>query len=303
MGALAVLVVCLGLGVLVRRTGRAPSWSVRALNGWVLGVALPALVLHSIPGLRFEGRVFVAAGALWGVFAVAAVAALVAVRWGGVPRARAGALALTAGLCNTSFVGVPLLRALAGEPAVPYAVAVDQLGSFLALPVLALPLAAFLSGKRLGARELLARVVAFPPLLALLAAVALRGVQWPAAVLEGLHLLSWTLSPVALFAVGLQLELRAARGLWRELAAGLTYKLLAAPALTWALLAWTGSGFDLLERVAVCQAAMAPMVTGAVLASQRDLEPGLASLMVGVGVPLSLATVPVWWLASAWGAA
>lgn len=38
---------------------------------------------------------------------------------------------------------------------------------------------------------------------------------------------------------------------------------------------------------------MAPMVTAALLAAEHDLEPELAALILGVGVPISLVTVPL----------
>lgn len=295
---LVLLFAFLAAGAIARRLTRVPPWLPRGLNAWVLGVALPALVLGAVHELSFPPRLFVGAGALWLNFLVAAGAALAAVKWLGLSRAKAGALGLTAGLGNTAFVGVPLIRSLGGEEAVGYAVAFDQLGSFLVLPVLALPFAAALSGTRLTAGELARRLLGFPPFLAFAAALALRGVRFPQPVLDGLRLVSFTLSPAALLAVGLQLELGELSRWRRELAVGLTYKLLVAPALAGAVLAATGGPFDLLERVALCQAAMAPMVTGAVVALQRELEPTLASLMVGVGVLLSLVTVPLWWALS-----
>jgi malate permease and related proteins len=295
---LALVFGCLIVGTTINIYADVPRWLPRAMNGWVLGVALPALVLRSVHGLHFERRLFIAAGTVWLVFLVAAALAILAVRFANVPRARAGALGLTAGLGNTAFVGVPLVRGLFGDEAVPYAVAVDQLGSFLLLPLLALPFAALMSGTRLSARELLTRLLGFPPLLAFVAALLLRDVSIPDSVMELLRLLSLTLSPVALLAVGLQLELGEIRVWRRELVVGLGYKLLVAPAIAAALLWVTGPGFDTVERVAICQCAMAPMVTGAVIASQRELEPRLASLMVGVGVLLSLITVPLWWAAT-----
>ena len=295
---LLLLFGSLAAGALAHRFFSVPSWLRSALNGWALGVALPALILYAVPTLPYEPRLLVAASAMWLVFAVAAGLALAAARWGKVSRATAGALGLTAGLGNTAFVGLPLIRSLGGDATVPYAIAVDQLGSFLVLPVLALPFAAMMSGKALTARELARRVFAFPPMLAFIAAVLLRGVTFPEAVLKPLHWLSLTLSPVALVAVGLQLELGAIGRWHRELAVGLTYKLLVAPLLVLALMASTGAGFGLIDRVTLAQGAMAPMVTGAVIASQRDLEPTLASIMVGVGVVLSLLTVPLWWALS-----
>jgi predicted permease len=47
--------------------------------------------------------------------------------------------------------------------------------------------------------------------------------------------------------------------------------------------------------VSVFEAAMASMVTVAVLAAEYELEPRLTSAMVGLGIPLSLLTGAGWW--------
>ena len=47
-------------------------------------------------------------------------------------------------------------------------------------------------------------------------------------------------------------------------------------------------------RVTVLEAAMAPMVTGALLAQSAGLRPELAAAFVGIGVPVSFATVWGW---------
>jgi predicted permease len=40
---------------------------------------------------------------------------------------------------------------------------------------------------------------------------------------------------------------------------------------------------------------MAPMITGAILASSYGLKPKLSSMMVGVGIPLSFLTLLFWY--------
>jgi hypothetical protein len=88
------------------------------------------------------------------------------------------------------------------------------------------------------------------------------------------------------------------KGLKDELPAlsmGLLYKLVLGPALI-AVLYYKICGASGLEiEISVFQAAMAPMITGGILASENGLNPRLASLMIGIGIPLSLLTVPAWW--------
>jgi predicted permease len=48
-----------------------------------------------------------------------------------------------------------------------------------------------------------------------------------------------------------------------------------------------------IARITILEAAMAPMITGAIVAKENDLDPELCSLMVGIGIPLSLLSVPL----------
>src|SRR5690606_37365240 len=101
-----------------------------------------------------------------------------------------------------------------------------------------------------------------------------------------------TLTPLALFSVGLQFKFHPGQ---RQLGAaswGLGWKLLLAPLLCWGMGAATGVG-GLVLTVGVLQAAMAPMVSAAILADEYELEPALANTVLGAGIVLSLITVPL----------
>ena len=72
---------------------------------------------------------------------------------------------------------------------------------------------------------------------------------------------------------------------------GIGWKLLLAPALCYLLGRLCGvTGLVLV--VGVLQAAMPPMVSAAILAEQYELEPALAGSVLGIGILLSLVTVP-----------
>jgi hypothetical protein len=50
-------------------------------------------------------------------------------------------------------------------------------------------------------------------------------------------------------------------------------------------------------HVTVIESAMPPMIGAGIVASQAKLDPGLVSLMIGIGIPLAFSTVPAWtWL-------
>jgi len=84
-------------------------------------------------------------------------------------------------------------------------------------------------------------------------------------------------------------------GRWeRELTVGLAVKLLVAPALVIGGYALFGSLDDRAIQVALFEATMPPMVAGALMASRRDLATPLPSMLVGLGVPLSIVTCAAW---------
>lgn len=282
MASLLLLLSCLGAGLLLgRRLDAAP------LQHYVLNLALPALALHAVHRLPALSPAGVAS--VWAVFGAALLFFGAAGRLLGWDRATVGALVLACGLSNTSFVGFPLLEAILGPEAVPVAVPLDQLGSFLLVCTAAPAVGAWAAGRSLDGRALLLRILRFPALWAMGAGLLLRGLTFPPALDEALARLAATLSPVALVAVGAQLRLPA-RTDHLAMGLGLGFKLLAAPAGVAAVLGYA----SLDARVAVLEAAMAPMVTGALLAQAHGLRPELASALLGLGVPLSLGTVWAW---------
>ncbi|MBL8918670.1 MAG: AEC family transporter [Myxococcaceae bacterium] len=293
---LGLLLGCFALGALARRVSSIPRETPKVLNAWVLNVSLPALVLKAVHAVPLEPRFLLGAAVLWALFGVAALAAVFAVRRGWATREVAGALALSVGLGNTAFVGVPLVEMLGGAAAVGPAVMFDQLGSFLVFAAGALPFAMLFGGERARASVVVKRVVTFPPFLALTLALLLRPVAFPAGVDVLLARFADMLTPLALVSVGWQLELAGLAGNRGKLLAALCWKLGVAPAAMLGVLLATGGGaLTLNDRVAVAQAAMAPMVTAAVLAAEYRLAAPLSAALAAVGALASFATVPAWW--------
>jgi predicted permease len=293
MSALLLLVACLILGVLVARIARPPVTLAQGLNWWVINVALSALVLHLIPTLRFDWQFWFLAASMWLVFlgAWALFATLGRVlHWS---RARIGALTLVCGLGNTAFIGFPMIEALRGREGLKLALVADQLGCFLALAIGGTIVAALYSGKSTRATDVTRRVLTFPPFVSLVVGIAagLAG-GWPQPVDEILERLGATLVPIALFSVGLQFRLQFQHGQGVAVLLALGWKLALAPLLIW--LAGLAIGVDdAILAIAVLEAAMAPMISATILAEQHDLEPQLANTVLGIGIVLSLVTVPL----------
>jgi predicted permease len=293
MSALLLLFVCLLLGVLVARFAKPPAGIVPGINWWVINVALPALVLELIPRVKFDAQLWFPVVAIWLTFFGAwLVFGLLGPRLGW-SRGRTGALIVVCGLGNTSFMGYPMMQALHGREGLTLAVVADQIGCFPLLASAAVLVASIYAGRTPQPAVIVKRILTFPAFVALVIGIVVGLVGgWPQTVTDVLHPLGATLTPLALFSVGLQFKFRPGRNELGALSAGLGWKLLLAPLLCLALGRLTGVG-GLVLTVGVLQAAMAPMISAAILADEYDLDPALANTILSVGIVLSLVTIPL----------
>lgn len=296
MSSLLLLLVCLTLGAIVARIGKPPTGLAHGLNWWVLHVALPALVFELIPKLTFQWQFWFLVLSQWLLLASAWLLVSFFGARLGWSRARQGCLILMSGLGNTSFIGYPLLEALRGREGLALGAISDQLGCFLAFSIGGLVVATLYSGGTPNPRVIALRLITFPAFSALLIGIAIgRLGGWPESVELLLTRLGSTLTPLALFSVGLRFRLRFDEGRAALILGSLSWKLALAPALLWGLGQLTGVSGPVLG-VGVLQAAMAPMISAAILTEQYQLEPDLAGTILGVGILASFPSIYLWHL-------
>jgi predicted permease len=297
VSAMLLLLFCMAAGVALRQSGRLTDSAPAAFNGYVIHIALPALAVGQLHRAELTLGMLASAASAWLMLGAAAVFIGIAARHMKLGAAATGALILTGGLANTSFVGLPMIEAWIGREGVPYGIVIGQLGSYLALSTLGLLVAARYGNQAMHWRDMCRRVLTFPPFIAMVFALVLRPIAFPPPVDDAIARLGATVGPIALLAVGCQLRIGE---LWRNrgaLALGLGYKLILGPLLiVAACLAVTDpdSSGDLARQVVVFEAAMGPMIGASVVANHYKLDSTLTSLMVGVGIPISLLVAPIW---------
>lgn len=289
MTILVLIVVCFLAGIALRYLKILPENSYTVLNTFIIYVSLPALVIKSLRLIPMTPAYFSAALMPWIMFLIAAVLFLFLERLKVINRNTALALMITAGLSNTSFVGIPVIEALYGKQYIPVAVIIDQMGTFLLVALVVIPLVDFLRIGEFSLRVATRNLLLFPPFVALLLAFVFQWLR-PAEIVYGVaERISETLAPLALVSVGLQWQPGTIKNFRKELAMGLTYKLIVAPIIIYAFYAAAKYNADL-RKVVVLEAAMGPMITGGIIAMQKNLNPPLVAAMLSVGIPLSLVT-------------
>lgn len=295
MNNLLLLILCFIAGMLLRRFRRMPDNAPATLNSFIIHVSLPALTLFYIHELQLSGDVLLVALMAWLVFGLSAGFFWLIGRVLQLPRATVGALILLGGLGNTSFFGLPMVEAFYGREGLATAIVVDQLGSFLALSVLGITVAGIYSSGRPTAGEIVKRIALFPPFIALLVALLLIPVEYAEWFTVLLKRLGDTLAPLALLSVGMQLRLGHFAEHKRNLALGLGFKLVLAPLAIYLLYVPLFGAHGQAIQVTLFEAAMPPMITAAIVATEHGLDPQLANLMVAAGLVISFVTLTGWW--------
>jgi predicted permease len=293
-----LLFLCLLLGWTLKHFKKFPINAPQTLSGFIIYISLPALAILNLHKLQFSDGLWFPIVMPWMLFLLSAIFFIIlgkVFRWS---KKTTGCLILVSGLGNTSFVGFPMLEALIGPEAIPIATILDQLGSFLVVSVLGVITASVYSSGRVDTQSIIKKIISFPPFWAVIFGLSTRGVQFPDLANFVLERLAGTLTPLALVSVGLQLELspQRIRKIIQPLSMGLTFKLLLVPLFFFTLGKLVVSD-PLIFKVTVLESAMAPMITAGIIATQFDLESDLAAQLVGVGIVLSLVSVPFWgWL-------
>lgn len=298
MSNLILLFVCLIIGIVLKKSKIIPENFHTSLNAFVINISLSAFSLYYISKIELNSSVMYPVLVVWiGIFAAILFFAGLGKIFGW-KSSLIGALIMCAGFGNTSFVGIPLIQAMYGEEGLKTVMLVDQPG-FVALSTVGILVANFYSGSKDSMLKHLSKILKFPPFIAFVIALLLNifSIEIPKDFDEVLMKLGATTVPLALVSVGSQMQ-------WKKiekkegfhLFIGLLFKLVLLPLIILVIYKYifhqTGDVID----ICILEAAMAPMITAAIIASAHDLEPKFCNLMVAVGIPVSLITVGIWHL-------
>lgn len=298
MSNLILLFVCLIIGIVLKKSKIIPDNFHTSLNAFVINISLSAFSLYYISKIELNSSVIYPVLVVWiGIFAAILFFAGLGKIFGW-KSSLIGALIMCAGFGNTSFVGIPLIQAMYGEEGLKTVMLVDQPG-FVALSTVGILVANFYSGSKDSLLKHLSKILKFPPFIAFVIALLLNifSIEIPKDFDEVLMKLGATTVPLALVSVGSQMQ-------WKKierkegfhLFIGLLFKLVILPLLILVIYKYIFHQSGDVIDICILEAAMAPMITAAIIASAHDLEPKFCNLMVAVGIPLSILTVGIWHL-------
>ena len=285
---------CILAGVIFRYRKLVPADTHKGINVWIINIALPAVSFKYLTHLDLSSDLAIPAISPLVVFAGAIFFIFLVGKFFKMNTSQHGAMQLTSGLSNTSFVGFPLILAYFSEKEISIAIICDQV-TFLLFSLFGIAIAVNATGNgKVSAGELFKKVVTFPPLLGCVAALLIPKHSDLSLIEPVFAMLASTVAPLALFSVGLQLSLKGWKEEVKPMLIVLSYKLFLAPALVLSILVLLNL-HGTISKIAVFEAAMPVFLSATILADRYNLSPRFTNLIIGVSILLSFGTTWIWW--------
>jgi predicted permease len=289
---------CLLLGLILKKIEVFPSKeAANWVQSFLIHIVLPALALLYIPAIQPSWELLLPISVAWFTFLLSwAIFGYLghSYKWG---RNITGCLIIVAGLANTSFLGFPIIEGLYGKEGLPIALLIDQGGSFLLVSSLSILVGSIYGNHSESLKKVPIKILKFPPFGFLIGTLvmSLLQISTPEFIIPLLQLIGKTMPSMALLVIGLRfsvdLQSISSRFFWY----GLGYRLLLAPAIVWLVYSQLLDRNSLEFKVTVLESGMAPMITGSIIAIQFGLQPRLATLLSGLGMPISAITLAIWY--------
>jgi predicted permease len=298
MSGVIIALGCLFLGLFLQKTPGFPILqATRWVQAYLINVVLPALALLYIPAIQPSWHFLIPISSAWFTFLLSwGVFGFLGKKfnWG---KNTTGCLIIVAGLANTSFLGFPVIEGLYGKAGLPTAFLIDQGGSFLIVSSLSILVGSLYGNHSESLRGVPLKILKFPPFGFLIGTVimSIADIPTPEALIPILQWIGKTMPPMALLAIGLKFSvdrnLLSSRFFWY----GLGYRLILAPMVVWLIYRNFLPPDSLDLKVTVLESGMAPMITGSIVAIQFGLNPKLATLLSGLGMPISAISLLLWY--------
>ena len=215
--------------LLERLISPSKSLAIAICDAFILNITFVPISIFESPKLQFSFDILIPAIIAWIVMGISALLVIFFSKLFHWSKDVTGGLLLVAILTNSSIMGIPIINAYLGEEALPYVLIYDQLGTFIALAVYGAFITAFYSSNsNLSFKLIIQKIITFPSFLALLFALLFLGKTFHPMITSILTTFANTLIPVALVAVGLQLQFKLPKDDIKPLSIALLIKLIIA---------------------------------------------------------------------------
>ncbi|PAF48494.1 transporter [Helicobacter sp. 12S02634-8] len=287
----------IGLGYLAKSMRMVGNKQSGILLGFLLNFALPAQIFTGIYHIEFEIKLLVTlllallcsliGGLLMYVFAKFLLKR---------ERNTIVSMAFLSTLGNTLFLGVPLVGGALGQAYANKAILYDQICTAIPLAILT-PLMMSLGGKGVfNFRSISMRLSQNPLFLALIIGLVFKLMpfglsEW---IFTPIKQLGACATPVALFAIGVQISLSDIKTEWKNTFFVLFWGMVVVPSLLFFTLKLSYGTIQGDGQMALLESAMPPLISSAAVIMRAGLNKKLAVSSIAFGILASACIIPLW---------
>lgn len=297
MSNFIVIFLCLLFGYLFRYFKLIKKGGHLAINTWIIYVGLPAIALKFIPQIQWNFDYIYTAILPLICFGVSYVFFQILNKWLKFSKRTLYTLIIVSGLSNTSFIGFPLVSTYYGEEYLKVAIVSDQV-TFFTLSLFGVLMAAgaknIFSTDKEKYSYIFKRIITFPPLIACVIALIFHAYLENETLHNVFTSFAATVSPMALFSIGIQLNFKRISHELAALYAGLALKLLVIPIVVVAilfLLNLKGNFF----RVSAFEMTMPCLVASSIVVEKFGLNTKFANTLIGISIIVGVILSWIWY--------
>ena len=286
-----IIIFCLFAGYVLKERSILPANGFKSINAWIIYIGLPATSFKYLPGLQWDNSLLLSIAAPVFILVGAILFMMILRRWLGLSRRTTHTLMLVSGFSNTSFVGFPLVQTYFGQKHISWAIISDQMTFFLlsAVGTVIAMRGSSAAGDSVRISQLAKRVISFPPLWGCIGALTLSRIFDISSLAPFFAQLASTVSPLALFSIGMQLSFSFYKSEMYLVTLSLLYKLALGPMLLIVLCYFLNIKGEI-AQVAVFEMAMPSLVATSLLLQQFNLNTKLGHTTIGISILVGLLT-------------
>lgn len=280
-------------GIIFKSSKTLPADAHKGINTWLIYLALPSISFKYLPHIEWSTDLIIPVIAPLIVWLCGWVYAEIYTKKAKLSAPEKGAFKLATGLSNTSFLGFPLVMAYFSDADIATAVICDQANFFL-LSTVGITTAVRSAGKAdMSTTAIIKKVILFPPLIGCISALTLPHYFDLTFIYPLFDKIAATIGPLALFSIGLQLQLKGWKEEIKSIPVALLYKLILAPGII-ILIALAFNLHGRIVQITVFEMAMPSLISAGVVANDYKLNPKFTTLTISIGILISFLTTAIW---------
>ncbi|AJC84900.1 AEC family transporter [Campylobacter peloridis] len=196
---------------------------------------------------------------------------------------------------NTLFVGIPIISGIYQDSHfLGEIILYDALATSLPVALLAPFIISLASEQKSNFLQNLKKVFTFPPFVALILGICFKPIALAEFIFEPLRMLGSSATPIALFAIGLNLGFLSIKTSYKATFIVLFSKMILAPFMFLMFLKLLNFELNASAIIALLESAMPTMTMVAAMIMKAKLDTNLAVSAVAFGIVFAFISLPIW---------